>query len=98
VSGAIVANTTIWFEDMPYGGTINSLRYHTGNGSFTVAVKINGTDVTSLSAVAVSSATPASTNSTAAFTFVAGDTVTFVITAATGSPTDAYLSADVTWS
>src|SRR6187551_3819467 len=49
-------------------------------------------------AVAVSSATPATTNATAANTFSAGQRITAVITGSTGSPTDALLSLAVTWS
>jgi len=99
VTGAIVANDTVWLAyDAPYAGTINSLTYFTGNGSFSVAIQINGTNVTGLSAVAVSSATPATTNATAANTFTAGQRITAVITAATSSPTDALLSLAVTWS
>ena len=99
VTGAIVANDIVWLAyDAPYAGTINALTYFTGNGSFTVAIQINGTNVTGLSAVAVSSATPATTNATAANVFTAGQRITAVITAATGSPTDALLSLAVTWS
>jgi hypothetical protein len=99
VTGAIVANDTVWLAyDAPYAGTINSLTYFTGNGSFTVAIQINGVSVTGLGAVAVSSATPATTNATAARTFTAGQRITAVIAAATGSPTDALLSLAVTWS
>jgi hypothetical protein len=99
VTGAIVANDTIWLAyDAPYAGTINALTYFTGNGSFSVAIQINGTNVTGLSAVAVSSATPATTNATAANTFTAGQRITAVITSATGSPTDVVLSLAATWS
>jgi hypothetical protein len=99
VSGAAVSNDTVYFVyDAPYNGTINSLTYFTGNGSFTVAVQINGTNVTGLSAIAVSSATPATATATAANTFTAGQRITAVVTAATGSPTDAVLSLAATWS
>ena len=99
VTGAVVTNDTVWLAyDAPYNGTVNALTYLTGNGSFSVAIQINGVSVTGLSAVAVSSATPATTNATAANTFTAGQRITAVITAATGSPTDALLSLAVTWS
>ena len=99
VTGATVANDTVYFAyDAPYAGAVNALTYFTGSGSFTVAVQINGASVTGLSAVAVSSATPATANATAANTFTAGQRLTAVITAATGSPTDAMLSLAVTWS
>jgi hypothetical protein len=99
VSGAIVANDTIYFAyDAPYNGTVNSLTYFTGAGSFTVAVQINGTNVTGLSAVSVSSGTPATATATAANTFTAGQRITGVITGATGSPTGVVLSLAATWS
>ena len=99
VTGATVANDTIWFAyDAPYAGTVNSLTYFTGNGSFNVAVQINGTNVVGLSAVTVSSATPSTSTASSANAFTAGQRITGVITAATGSPTDALLSLAVTWS
>jgi len=98
-NAATVSDDTVWWWDMPYAGTINTLKYFTGNGSFTVAIKVNGTTtVTGLSAVAVSSATPATATATAANTFAAGDNITAVITGSTGAPTDALLSLAVTWS
>ena len=97
-NAATVSDDTVWWWDMPYGGTISTLKYFTGNGSFTVAIKINGTTVTGLGAVAVSSSTPATATATAANTFAAGDNITAVITGSTGSPTDALLSLAVTWS
>jgi hypothetical protein len=99
VTGAVVANDTIWLVyDSPYPGTLTALTYFTGNGSFGVAIQINGTNVTGLSAISVSSATPATATATAANTFSAGQRITAVITGATGSPTDALLSLAVTWS
>ena len=99
VSGAVVANDTVWLVyDAPYAGTVQSLTYFTANGSFTVAIQINGVSVTGLGAIAVSSATPATATATAANTFAAGQRITAVVTAATGSPTDALLSLAVTWS
>jgi hypothetical protein len=99
VSGAIVTNDTAYFVySAPYAGTINSLTYLTGAGSFTVAVKIAGTSVTGLGSVAVSSGTPASASASALNTFTAGQIVSAVVTSATGSPADAVLSLAVTWS
>jgi hypothetical protein len=96
---AIVVNDTVYFcWDAPYAGTINAMTYFTGAGSFTCNVQIAGTSVTGLGAVAVSSATPATATATAANTFTAGQRIGVVITAATGSPTDALLSLNVTWS
>jgi hypothetical protein len=98
-TGALVANDTVYFVyDAPYAGTINSLTYFTGAGSFTCNVQIAGTSVTGLGAVAVSSATAATVAATAANTFSVGQRIGVVITAATGSPTDALLSLNVTWS
>jgi hypothetical protein len=97
-NAATVSDDTVWWWDMPYGGTISTLKYFTGNGSFNVAIKVNGTTVTGLSAVAVSSSTPATATATAANTFAAGDNITAVITGSTGAPTDALLSLAVTWS
>lgn len=95
---ATVEDDTVWWWDMPYDGTISTLKFFTGAGSFTVAIKINGVTVTGLSAVAVSSSTPATATATAANTFAKGDNIMAVITGATGSPTDALLSLAVTWS
>jgi len=98
VSGATVANGIVWLAyDPPRNGTVNSLTYLTGSGSFTTAIQIAGTNVTGLSAVAVSSATPATVSATAANTFNAGQIVSALISAATGSPTGAMLSLNVTW-
>jgi hypothetical protein len=98
VSGAIVANTTFRFMwKAPYAGTVDSLDYVTGNDSFTLAVKINGTNVTGLSAVTVSSSTPANATATALNTFLVGDEVSGVITGTSGSPTNAFLNLNLTW-
>lgn len=97
VLGTIVSNGSFDFAyKAPYAGTVTSLDSISGTGTFTLAVKINGTNVTSLSAVAVSSA--ANTVATGADTFAAGDTISGTISAASGSPTDAVLSLNVTWS
>lgn len=99
VSGAVVQNDTVWLAyDAPHTGLVNSLKYFTGNGSFTVAIQINGVNVTGLSGISVSSATPATATATGANTFAAGQRITAVVTGATGSPTDALLSLAVTWS
>lgn len=99
VSGAVVANGTVYLAfNTPYAGTINNLDYFAGNGSFIVAIQIEGVDVTGLSAVTVNSSTPANTAASGANTFSAGDTITAVISSATSSPTDALLNLNVTWS
>jgi hypothetical protein len=98
VSGAVVQNGVFRFMwKAPYAGTVDSLDYVTGNGSFTLAVKINATNVTGLGAVAVSSTTPANATATAANTFAAGDEVSGTVTAATGSPANVFLNLNVTW-
>jgi hypothetical protein len=99
VSGAVVQNDTVWLAyDAPYAGTVNSLKYFASNGSFSVAIQINGVNVTGLSGISVSSATPATATATGANTFGIGQRITAVVTGATGSPTDALLSLAVTWS
>ena len=98
VTGSTVANDTIYFSyDPPYSGTINSLTYFTGSGSFSLAVQINSTPVTGLSSLTVNSSSPTTTNATALNTFTAGQHLVGVITSATGSPTDVLLSLSVTW-
>lgn len=96
-SGAVVTNDTVYFVyDAPYPGTINSMTHFCTTGSFTVAVKIAGTNVTGLAAVSPTS-TPTTTNATAANAFTAGQIISGVITSAASSPTDALLSLNVTW-
>jgi hypothetical protein len=97
VLGTVAANGDFYFSyKAPYAGTVTSLDSLSTTGTFTLAVKINGTNVTGLSAVAVSTA--ANTAATAANTFSAGDTITGTISSASGSPTDAVLSLNATWS
>lgn len=98
VCGAVVQSGTVYFAwDPPYAGTINSMTYFTGAGTFTVAVQINSVNVTGLSAVVVNSSTPATTNATAANTFTAGQHVTGVISAVASGPVQALLSLNCTW-
>lgn len=98
VTGAVVTNDTFYFAyDAPYAGVINSLTYFAGVGSFTLAVNIAGSPVTGLGALTVNSATPATTNATAANTFAAGQIISGAITSAASSPTDVLLSLNVTW-
>jgi len=99
VNASVVTDDTIWLAfDAPYAGTVDALTYFTGNGSFAVSIQIDGMPVTDLGAIAVISATPASTNASGLNTFAAGQRITAVITGSTGSPTDALLSLAVTWS
>lgn len=93
--GAVVEDGTLYFTGYaPYAGTISALTYNVGDasGSFSVAVKINGVNVTSLSSVTVNSATTASTSATGANTFVAGDVITAVISSTSGSPANGFLT------
>jgi len=62
-----------------YGYTINSLNIICASGTATAAVQIGGVNVTSLSAIAVSS-TISSTNASGANTVAVGNKVTLVIT------------------
>jgi hypothetical protein len=97
VLGSIATNGPFNFVyKAPYGGTVTSLDSVSGTGTFTLAVAINGTAVTGLSAVAVGAA--ANTVATGADTFSAGDTITGTISAAAGAPTNAVLNVNVTWS
>lgn len=57
--------------------TINSVNIRTASGTITAAIKINGTNVTGLSAISVTS-TPQDVAATAANTVVANDRVTVV--------------------
>lgn len=80
-STGALGNATLTFK-MPFAGTINALQgAQTTSGSLTLAVNIGGVAVTGLSAVSITS-TPADTNATAANTFVAGNIITFVTSAA----------------
>lgn len=62
-----------------------------GGGSFTVAVAINGTPVTGLSAVSVSGSTNTVTNATGANTGAANDQITLTTSSPTGSVDQAYV-------
>lgn len=77
----------------PFGFTINSFTADDDSGTVTVAVKINGTDVTGLAAVAVSS-TKATTNATAANTVAAGDVVSLTFSSAS---TPVNVRATINW-
>lgn len=74
--------------------TINNLYAGDVSGTATVAIKINGTAVTGLSAVSVTS-TPGTTNATALNSVSVADTVTVVITAAS-TPVDLFLNVKMT--
>lgn len=92
--GAIVTNGIITVvRNSPFAFTVSDMGYEVGSagGSFTVAVNINATPITGLSAVVVSSATQNTANATAARTVAVGDKITIVISGVTGSPTGAVL-------
>ncbi len=82
-STVAVGNATVYLvAKSAFAGTINTLlAAQTTSGTITAAIKINGTNVTGLSAVAVTS-TPADTNATAANTFAIGDIITLVTSSA----------------
>jgi hypothetical protein len=97
--GAVVVNGTITvIAKAPFALTINSMDYRVGSagGSFTVAVQIAGVSVTGLSAVVVSSATSSNAAATAANTVTAGQAITVVISATSGSPTGGNLQINGT--
>jgi len=62
-----------------------------GGGSFTVAAKINGTDITSLSAVSVSGTSNTNTASTGANTGSANDQISIVTSSPSGTVNTAYV-------
>jgi hypothetical protein len=73
-----VGNQTYTLAKAAFGFTINSiLGAQTTSGTITLAVKINGTNVTGLSAISVTS-TPSDSTASGANTVNAGDTVTWV--------------------
>jgi hypothetical protein len=76
--------------------TVKSATFYTDAGTLTAAVKINSTDVTSLSAVAVTSA-EASTTATGANTAIAADDLKLAISSPSGVTVLAYnIWVDVT--
>ena len=78
--GSSIAATTYTLElYAQYAYTINQLKIISASGTCTVAVKINGVDVTGISAVAVSS-TIATANASAANIVAVGDKITLVTT------------------
>lgn len=89
LSGHLEAPTDKTFtldKKAAYAYTINTLDIATASGTATVAVKINGTSVTGISAVSVSSVDATGT-ATAANSVAAGDKVTLVVSSGS-SPVD----------
>lgn len=71
-------NKTVYVSYMPYAGTITDVKnLSTSTGTITVTIKINGTAVTGLSALSVTS-TPQNAAATALNTFAIGDTISVV--------------------
>lgn len=78
-----------------FSGTINAIYgLKTSSGTLTLAIKINGTDVTSLSGLSVTS-TPQNVAATAANTFAIGDRLTFTVSSSS-TPTDLEGTIDIT--
>jgi len=94
-TGTTVSNSTVYLY-APWAGTINSVDYRVGTGSFTLALQIAGSNVTSCNALTVNSATKTNTACTAANTFTAGQLITIVITGVASSPSDAYVGVNMT--
>jgi hypothetical protein len=98
--GAVVINGTVeMIMSAPSKGSITSLDFKTGTGSFIVTVLVNGTPVPGLVGITVNNpvkATQVATSLTNAFS--QGDEITVVITGCQGNPTAAALNLNVTWS
>ncbi len=71
-------STYTLIQSIPYGETINDIRIALTSGTCTVAIQINGVDVTGLNAIAVSS-TPQTVSASALNTMVPTDQLTLVI-------------------
>ncbi len=98
-SNTTVANATIPVGILPWAAwTINSVSYLTNGGtpSFTGGVKINGTNVTTCSAITVTSSTAATTNCTGADTGTNTGFVTVVISGTSGTPNQALFQLNIT--
>ena len=87
-SAATGADGTVYLSaKASFGFTIDQIRgLQTTSGTCTLAIKINGTNVTSLSGLSVTS-TPQDVSATGANTVAAGDIVTAVVTSSS-SPVD----------
>lgn len=96
---SVQAATEVILESWPWAtGTIKSVSYHTGGTgtpSYVIGVQINGTGVTSCSAITVNSATTASTTC-GSNTVTLGQKVTFTTSSISGVPFSS--AAQVTFS
>lgn len=96
-SGTTVAAATVPCMVARYSGTINSASYYTGgtgSPSFTAAVTINGTNVTSCNGLTVNSSSQTTTSCTAANTFSSGDVINVVISSPSGTPEQALVQVN----
>jgi hypothetical protein len=93
-----VAADTLPLFNAPSTGTITSVSYYTGGStpSFGLAITIAGTNVTSCNGLTVNSTTLTTTTCTAANTFSAGQKIAAVISAVSGTPSDAIVQINYT--
>jgi hypothetical protein len=83
--GAVGDDTIYLSKYMPYAGSIASLQdLATSSGTVTLTVKINGTNVTGLASLSVSS-TPQSPSASGANTFVVGDEISVHLSSASSA-------------
>ncbi len=83
ISGTIRApedSTYTLIQSIPYGCTINDIRIATDGGTCTVAIQINGVDVTGLAALSVTS-TPQTVSASAANVLALTNKLTMVVSA-----------------
>ena len=95
-AGAIIANGTYSGGPgalLPF--KINSMDAVSDTGTFTLAIQINGVNVTGLGAVAVTAA-QTNTTATAANTVSVADLVKFIVTASVANPTGIRLTLNTT--
>ena len=93
---ALTANTFTIVLKAPVAFTVNSVFAQTGAGSFTANIRINSTSITGMSALTVNT-TPTLTNAGGANTVAVNDTISIIVTSPTGSPTDAVIHLDITY-
>jgi hypothetical protein len=97
-TGAVVTNGTFYFVwKAPYAGTITSMDYAVGTGSFSLQVLINGVLVTGLAYLVMSPTTGANIAATGANTFAAGATISGIISGTSGTVTGVVLELNVNW-
>jgi len=97
-SNTSVADGTIPVMLTQYAGVIDSASYLTNGptgAAFTFAVNIDGTPVTSLSAVTVNSSSFTTQPASGANTFSGGSVITLGITGSTGPATEAIVQINL---